>query len=221
MDRVCLWFLYNLCRFNRRSVPEMEEHIEAVWNERVTKEPWLFNGAKFRLHSAELSMTSPHTSESSCTKAAAQIFDSTQGDERLGKQSARNHISLQRGEEEHASLAGMHTSAAKSGKISCCREPQNDARLEEANGVILRLQLGLTCYKDFLGTNWSHEAGNLQQRGQLEVGDPQALLAQPLGVGAILVTTDGQVVMLKRSQRVAEAAGLLDIPGGHPEPKVI
>lgn len=188
-----------MCRFNRRRVRETEEHIEVVWNERVCKEPWLFNGAKFRLHSAELTVTPPRTSASSYTKAAAP-----------------NHISLHCSEEEHASLAEIHASAARSEKISCCREPQKDA-----NGVILRLQLGLTCYKDFLGTNWSHEAGNLQQRGRMEVGDPQALLAQPLGVGAVLVTSDGQVVMLRRSQRVAEAAGLLDIPGGHPEPKVI
>uniref|UniRef100_W5LCA3 Nudix (nucleoside diphosphate linked moiety X)-type motif 22 n=1 Tax=Astyanax mexicanus TaxID=7994 RepID=W5LCA3_ASTMX len=49
-------------RFNRRSSPEIEKHIEAVWNDRVTKEPWLFNGAKFRLHSAELSTSIPSTS---------------------------------------------------------------------------------------------------------------------------------------------------------------
>lgn len=113
---------------------------------------------------------------------------------------------------------------AKSEEGGCCREtsgdPQKDARPPEASEVILRLQLGLTFYKDFLGTNWSHEAVKLQQRGRLEVGDPQALLAQPLGVGAVLLTSDGRVVMLRRSQRVAEAAGLLDIPGGHPEPKV-
>ncbi|KAB5565461.1 hypothetical protein PHYPO_G00241840 [Pangasianodon hypophthalmus] len=130
-------------RFNRRSGPEIEKHIEAVWNGRVTKEPWLFNGAKFRLHSAELSTTPPQTSMNFCTKAQT------------------------------------------------------------------------------LNSKPAEEAVNLQQRGRLEVGDPQALLAQPLGVGAVLLTSDGQVVMLRRSQRVAEAAGLLDIPGGHPEPKAV
>ncbi|XP_053497918.1 uridine diphosphate glucose pyrophosphatase NUDT22 [Ictalurus furcatus] len=214
-------------RFSRRSVPEIEKHIEAVWNERVTKEPWLFNGAKFRLHSAHLSTTHPRTSTNFCTMAgdtAAQTINSTksaEGDEQLGNCSALNRISLHCGEGERASL----TINARSKKSSCCREtvgePQKDARPSEANGAILRLQLGLTCYKDFLGTNWSQEAGNLQQRGRLEVGDPQALLAQPLGVGAVLLTSDGKVVMLRRSQRVAEAAGLLDIPGGHPEPKAV
>ncbi|KAK3526703.1 hypothetical protein QTP70_032081 [Hemibagrus guttatus] len=199
-------------RFNRRSVPEIEKHIETVWKERVTKEPWLFNGAKFRLHSAELFTTPPQicTDTPSTTKTA-------QADKQL----------TSCGEGEHASQTERHTSSVKTNieKSSCCREaagePQKDVRPSEANKAILRLQLGLTCYKDFLGTNWSEEAMNLQQRGRLEVGDPQAHLAQPLGVGAVLLTSDGQVVMLRRSQRVAEAAGLLDIPGGHPEPKAV
>lgn len=84
----------------------------------------------------------------------------------------------------------------------------------------LILKIGLTCYKDYLGTNWSCRAAELRQQGGAEFGDPLALLAQPLGVGAILCTADGQVVLIRRSQKVAEAAGLLDIPGGHPEPKV-
>lgn len=84
----------------------------------------------------------------------------------------------------------------------------------------LTLRLGLTCYKDFLGTNWSGGASELRRRGEAEFGDPLALLAQPLGVGGVLCTCDGQVVLIRRSQKVAEAGGLLDIPGGHPEPKV-
>ncbi|XP_053340058.1 uridine diphosphate glucose pyrophosphatase NUDT22 [Clarias gariepinus] len=214
-------------RFNRRSVPEIEMHIEAVWNERVTKEPWLFNGAKFRLHSAEL-YTPSQTSPFLCTEAqetTSHPLGSGEGDDQLGNHSGPNHITLHCSEGEKCTcLTETHTSSDKENS-SCCHqasgEPQKDARPSEANGVILRLQLGLTCYKDFLGTNWSHEAVNLQQRGHLELGDPQALLAQPLGVGAVLLTSDGHVVMLRRSQRVAEAAGLLDIPGGHPEPKAV
>uniref|UniRef100_A0A8B9KN71 Nudix (nucleoside diphosphate linked moiety X)-type motif 22 n=1 Tax=Astyanax mexicanus TaxID=7994 RepID=A0A8B9KN71_ASTMX len=170
-------------RFNRRSSPEIEKHIEAVWNDRVTKEPWLFNGAKFRLHSAELSTSIPSTSmncvagDEALQALNSDIFDS------------ENHAASRRNASKHQAL--------------------------------LSLQLGLTCYKDFLGTNWSQEALNLQKRGDVEVGDPQAFLAQPLGVGAVMVTSDGQVVMLRRSQKVAEAAGLIDIPGGHPEPKAV
>lgn len=77
-----------LCRFNRRSVPEMEKHIEGVWNERVTKEPWLFNGAKFRLHSAELSSAPLLTSANFCTNAV-QTLKST-GNEQLENDSVLN-----------------------------------------------------------------------------------------------------------------------------------
>ena len=45
-------------------------------------------------------------------------------------------------------------------------------------------------------------------------------MADPLGVGALLVTRDEQVVLIRRSPQQAEAPGLWDIPGGHPEPKV-
>ncbi len=96
----------------------------------------------------------------------------------------------------------------------------SDRLAKDEQSCVLTLQLGLTCYKDYLGTNWSREAARLQSHGQNECADPQAFLAQPLGVGAVVATADGDVVLLRRSQKVAEAAGLIDIPGGHPEPKV-
>uniref|UniRef100_A0A3Q2ZM88 Nudix (nucleoside diphosphate linked moiety X)-type motif 22 n=1 Tax=Kryptolebias marmoratus TaxID=37003 RepID=A0A3Q2ZM88_KRYMA len=143
-------------RFNRQTDLCLEHHIKEVWAERLSKEPWLFNGAKFRLHSFCLApLTHPHYSQSS------------------------------------------HESATCDGR-----------------------ELGLTCYKDYLGTNWSCQVAELRRRGEKELSDPLALLAQPLGVGAVLCTDDGQVVLIRRSQKVAEAGGLLDIPGGHPEPKV-
>uniref|UniRef100_A0A3Q3W4R3 Nudix hydrolase domain-containing protein n=1 Tax=Mola mola TaxID=94237 RepID=A0A3Q3W4R3_MOLML len=89
------------------------------------------------------------------------------------------------------------------------------------SGPLLTLKLGLTCYKDYLGTNWSCRAAELCQLGEAKFGDRLALLAQPLGVGGILCTDDDRVVLIRRSMRVAEAGGLLDIPGGHPEPKQI
>ncbi|XP_046715836.1 uridine diphosphate glucose pyrophosphatase NUDT22 isoform X2 [Silurus meridionalis] len=216
-------------RFNRSSVPEIEEHIEAVWNERVTKEPWLFNGAKFRLHLAELSTKPPQAHTHFCTTAEAPASQTVHCEtaeiyDKPGNYPARNHITLHCvGEGEHASQREMHGLSVNAiiEKSSSCREGEGEPEDEGTSAVMVRLQLGLTCYKDFLGTNWSQEAVNLQKRGQLELGDPQALLAQPLGVGAVLLTSDEQVVMLRRSQRVAEAAGLLDIPGGHPEPKAV
>ena len=46
-------------------------------------------------------------------------------------------------------------------------------------------------------------------------------MSDALGVGAFLESSDGQVVLMKRGEHLAEAAGLWDIPGGHPEPQVL
>ncbi|XP_078062269.1 uridine diphosphate glucose pyrophosphatase NUDT22 [Mustelus asterias] len=88
----------------------------------------------------------------------------------------------------------------------------------EGEGLLLKL--GLTCYKDYLGTNWAPGARLLQEQGTADFGDSQAYLAEPLGVGAMLHTADDCFVFLRRSEQVAEAAGQVDIPGGHPEPKM-
>ncbi|EGW02849.1 Nucleoside diphosphate-linked moiety X motif 22 [Cricetulus griseus] len=85
----------------------------------------------------------------------------------------------------------------------------------------LLLNLGLTSYRDFLGTNWSSSASWLRQQGATDWGEKQAYLADPLGVGAILVTADDFLVFLRRSQQVAEAPGMVDVPGGHPEPQAL
>lgn len=81
--------------------------------------------------------------------------------------------------------------------------------------------LGITCYKDFIGTNWSPNAKLYCSFGSSEHGNSQAYLSDALGVGALLETKDNFVVLLKRSLSCGEAPGLWDIPGGHPEPKVL
>ncbi|NP_001006069.1 uridine diphosphate glucose pyrophosphatase NUDT22 [Danio rerio] len=171
-------------RFNRQRFPEIEQHIEAIWTDRVTKEPWLFNGAKFRLHSALLTLTENGP---------------------MAEHALQNTTHLRHDEGEHSE--------------SALKSPEGLAKSKQP--CVVKLQLGLTCYKDYLGTNWSREAEKLQSHGRNECLDPQAFLSQPLGVGAVLATADGDVVLLRRSQKVAEAAGLLDIPGGHPEPKMV
>ncbi|XP_061786477.1 uridine diphosphate glucose pyrophosphatase NUDT22 isoform X1 [Nerophis lumbriciformis] len=161
-------------RFNRQSDAALERHIEEVWTARVTKEPWLFNGAKFRLHSFQLAPppSLPSAAESSCRTPSCQ--DSA-GGERTTSEPAR----------------------------------------------VLTLRVGLTSYKDYLGTNWSWRVAELCRRGEADFSSRQALLAQPLGVGAVMCTGDRQVVLIRRSQKVAEAGGKLDMPGGHPEPKAV
>ncbi|TMS17857.1 Uridine diphosphate glucose pyrophosphatase [Larimichthys crocea] len=56
--------------FNRKTDPALERQIEEVWTERVSKEPWLFNGSKFRLHSFCLaSSSSVSPKHPSCTRS--------------------------------------------------------------------------------------------------------------------------------------------------------
>lgn len=90
-----------------------------------------------------------------------------------------------------------------------------------SQGPQLLLRLGLTSYRDFLGTNWTSSAAWLRQQGATDWGDKQAYLADPLGVGAALATADNFLVFLRRSGQVAEAPGLVDVPGGHPEPQAL
>uniref|UniRef100_G1MI69 Nudix hydrolase 22 n=2 Tax=Ailuropoda melanoleuca TaxID=9646 RepID=G1MI69_AILME len=91
----------------------------------------------------------------------------------------------------------------------------------DSQGPQLLLRLGLTSYRDFLGTNWASSAAWLRQQGATDWGDKQAYLADPLGVGATLTTADNFLVFLRRSRQVAEAPGLVDVPGGHPEPQAV
>lgn len=203
-----LWHSHQLkvcvsLRFNRRTDPALEQHIDEVWTERVSKEPWLFNAAKFRLHSFCLaSPKHPHSTHSSHDLS----YDCAEDQDRERGVRVTNRCLNQ-------------TEDAASSKCDCKKNITSDIP-SHSSGSLLTLRLGLTCYKDYLGTNWSRSVAELRQRGEAEFNDPLALLAQPLGVGAVLCTHDGQVVFIRRSQKVAEAGGLLDIPGGHPEPKV-
>ena len=73
------------------------------------------------------------------------------------------------------------------------------------------LNLGITDYKSFLGTNC---APNWEQL------DPTTM-ASPLGNAAIVETEDEKVVLLKRSGSVGEMPHTVVMPGGHPEPEMI
>uniref|UniRef100_A0AAQ4QG67 Nudix (nucleoside diphosphate linked moiety X)-type motif 22 n=1 Tax=Gasterosteus aculeatus aculeatus TaxID=481459 RepID=A0AAQ4QG67_GASAC len=202
---------FHVGRFNRQTDPTVEHQIEEVWTERVSKEPWLFNGSKFRLHSFRLA-----SSSSASPKHPA-------GTHRPHAAVLGRELDHCRRSEEDDDLcindspgdAIQSGSAERNGPVSSQESDDQKA------APLLTLRLGLTCYKDYLGTNWSRRAAELRRRGEVEFGDPRALLAQPLGVGGVLCTDDGQVVLIRRSQRVAEAGGLLDIPGGHPEPKAV
>ncbi|XP_004073194.1 nucleoside diphosphate-linked moiety X motif 22 isoform X2 [Oryzias latipes] len=205
-------------RYNRKSDSALERHISEVWIERLSKEPWLFNGAKFRLHSFcfaspkhQPSIYSSHAPPEHCQQAEGT--QTGEGDALWGHSALRNGLPKTENEE----ITQQNTQVSPSDEHGKCK----GNAVEYYDKPLLILRLGLTSYKEYLGTNWSCQAAELRQRGQTEYKDPLALLAQPLGVGAILCTSDDQVVFIRRSQKVAEAGGLLDIPGGHPEPKAV
>lgn len=205
-------FFLSFSRFNRQTDPILEREILEVWTERMSKEPWLFNGSKFRLHS--FCLVSPHRAFLSPSCAQLHHVPIEAVNEQYGKPYNKSYFfagdSLNNSPQE-----GLD-------EVKRCQNQKNRSEkpVDEVSEPLLTLRLGLTCYKDYLGTNWSHRASELCKLGEMEFEDPWALLAQPLGVGAVLCTRDHQVVLIRRSHRVAEAGGLLDLPGGHPEPKV-
>lgn len=92
--------------------------------------------------------------------------------------------------------------------------------IEEKDNILL-LNMGVTCYKDFQGTNLSKNALVLQSEGLCDHDNSQAYQSDALGVGALIQTSDNHMVLLYRSKNCGEDVELWDRPGGHPEPKNI
>ncbi|KAM9795680.1 uridine diphosphate glucose pyrophosphatase NUDT22 [Neosynchiropus ocellatus] len=198
-------------RFNRHRDADLEQRIDRLWAERLAKEPWLFNGAKFRLHSFQF--TSLNRSSSHHFLSLGDSEKESCNAKSTGGRLDNALVAPEKGE-------GSDLQPKESSGEHACPGTNNYGS-EACVLPSLTLRMGLTCYKDYLGTNWSLRAEELHRRGESEFGDRLALLAQPLGVGGVMSTSDGKVVLIRRSQKVAEAGGLLDIPGGHPEPKVV
>ena len=85
---------------------------------------------------------------------------------------------------------------------------------------ICRLNLGLTDYKSYIGTNLSPQWKVFYEEG-LKCGNESSYFANPLGNQCILVLRDGNHILLNRGTHVAEDAGLIACIGGHPEPSAI
>ncbi len=79
----------------------------------------------------------------------------------------------------------------------------------------LHLTLTPTDYRAFLGTN---VAGLVTIQAR-HPADWPAYLVNPLGVSAALVSADGWLPVIRRSQRVAEYPGFLDVVGGNLAPQ--
>ncbi|XP_018013535.1 uridine diphosphate glucose pyrophosphatase NUDT22 [Hyalella azteca] len=82
----------------------------------------------------------------------------------------------------------------------------------------IEIDLGLTSYKELCVTNFQPNVTKLMQEGIQDFNDNHAYLSQALGVGILLLSSDDQLLLLRRSMWTGEAAGKWDRPGGHPEP---
>lgn len=89
---------------------------------------------------------------------------------------------------------------------------------EKSDRVII--EMGLTCYKDYIGTNLGKNLDAFCVKGVELFNDRQACLSDALGVGSMVVTADGYFLFVRRSFEVAEGRGMTDFPGGHAEPMV-
>lgn len=80
------------------------------------------------------------------------------------------------------------------------------------------VRVGLTSYKDMLGTHHSPLAGELTRVKDHGYDEEFPFASRSMGIGVFPITTDGFVPLIKRSAWTAEAANKIDRVGGHPEP---
>ncbi|XP_022256592.1 nucleoside diphosphate-linked moiety X motif 22-like [Limulus polyphemus] len=85
----------------------------------------------------------------------------------------------------------------------------------------IQLLLGLTSYKDFLGTCCSPFTEKFLEDGRKDFGNHCTYMSQSLGIGALVETTNHDFIFIKRSHNCGEYPGCLDRPGGHPEPEEV
>lgn len=93
------------------------------------------------------------------------------------------------------------------------------ARCVRVDAATAVLHVGLTDYKTYLGIGNDLEA--FLPPGDGARGDPWRRLSRKLGVSGIVHTSDDGMVCLRRSGRVGAYPGLVDVPGGHPEPDAV
>ncbi len=81
----------------------------------------------------------------------------------------------------------------------------------EINNNHLTLHLGMTNYKELFYSNSFTQ--------QIISNFNSKYLSAALGISAILISADEQIVLIKRSETVGEYPGKLDVVGGHIHPK--
>jgi hypothetical protein len=85
-------------------------------------------------------------------------------------------------------------------------------RLEsfDASPAQFELRLSRTCYRDLLFCN-EHAAEILKSFGEQS-------LVRALGISVVIETADGFLPLMKRSEKMGEGPGLIDVFGGHVHP---
>ena len=79
----------------------------------------------------------------------------------------------------------------------------------------LALHIGTTDYKSFVGTHYLDEKA---LRTAIDSNDHDPFMSHALGIESLVVTSDGFVVLIRRSEHVAEYPNFYCGPGGHAEP---
>jgi hypothetical protein len=83
---------------------------------------------------------------------------------------------------------------------------------ESDHSIRAILNLGLTDYKSFICTQQQNIPNDIRQH------ITEDHLSHPLGVGTLLITSDDQIALIKRSSACIDQPNVYDIPGGHAEP---
>jgi len=96
----------------------------------------------------------------------------------------------------------------------------HDVVVRPLEEVPVVLKMGLTSYKDALGTHYAPDREELISSAKEKGLDPYAHMSNAVGVGSHTLTADGHLVLMKRAgaRACAEWAGATDRPGGHAEP---
>lgn len=91
---------------------------------------------------------------------------------------------------------------------------------DENQSPPFRIQLGLTDYRSYVGSNLGSKWKIFYDEGAA-IHDVNAFFGNPLGNISVIILKDGYHVLMKRGYNVAEAQGRLTCVGGHPEPSVL
>uniref|UniRef100_A0A803LCQ7 Nudix hydrolase domain-containing protein n=1 Tax=Chenopodium quinoa TaxID=63459 RepID=A0A803LCQ7_CHEQI len=127
-------------------------------------------------------------------------FDLEKSVDQIWDQRAQQNTSLYNGKKFRYGGHAFHSAGGVDCKSDC----------------YLNLHLGLTDYRTFVGTNLNPLWEKFLVQSEDETVRCQHT-SNPLGNGGIVETSDGKILVLKRSNNVGEFPGHFVFPGGHPE----